>query len=447
MMRRMALPLTLLVLVPGLAKAYGVAGTVAAPYLELPMGARGEGMGEAFTGIADDINSIYYNPAGLTSLDSAQLEMMHVDSFGGIQYENIGLAVPSDLLGIDAWGTFGLSYTLVGIDDTPRTQATPTGAFDTAYAAQNYLFTAGASVVTLSYAWQATQMFSVGATVKAINEKIDTAEGWGVAGDIGLMTRPGVFGGFSAGMDLENFGTSPEPDSQLPTDLRMGAGYDFDGIFTGDEHLDKLLLDVDAIMPVVPVDQQWQLNLGAEYTRELGEAFASLRAGYRSPQMVIGTESGPSFGGGVGTHLTNVDLSLDYSWVPYGVLGSMQRIALTADFGGHVQTEMRNRMEGNYLYPPEHVKAVPQGGTALVSWDPQKGSVDGYNLYMAYDPAAKQWTRLNKSPITGTSMTVRGLYRGFKTYFCVSTLARKSLNLYRESDKSPAVVVVLPAGH
>jgi hypothetical protein len=423
---------------PGLAHSYGAAGTVAAPYLELPMGARGEGMGEAFTAVADDVNSIYYNPAGLTSLDVAQIELMHVDSFGGVEYENVGIAVPTDLLGVNMWSTLALSYTLVGIDDTPLTEESSTGQ----YISTPYTFTAGASVLTLSYAWQATQLLSVGATIKTITEKIASAQGTGLAGDVGVLTRQGQFGGFSAGATLENFGTSPEPDSTLPTDLRMGLGYDFAELFGPMDPEDKLLLDADFVTPVVPVDEEWQLNIGGEYTRSFGKEDGILRLGYRfPPETELGSGSGLSLGGGLATHLTGMDLSLDYAWIPYGELGDQQRIALSIEFGDHTRAQAEGP-RGDYLYPPKNVAVSGGDHSARLTWDPQTGTVDGYNIYMSYNPDAKEWTRLNKSPVTSTSMSVKNLYNGYKVYFCVSTLARKSANLYRESDKSAPVVVI-----
>ncbi|HTB22763.1 MAG TPA: PorV/PorQ family protein [bacterium] len=420
-------------LLPGMAHAYGAAGVVSAPILELPMGVRGEGMGEAFTGIADDVNSVYYNPAGLTALDSVQLELMNIQSFGGVQYENIGLATPTDMLGVNVWSTFALSYTLVNVDDTPLTLEDPSGAF----LQTPYSFTAGYSVLTLSYAWQATQAFSVGMTVKAINQKVYTSEGWGVAADLGVMTRQ--FDGLSAGADLENVGTSPEPNTTLPTELRMGLGYDWENPFTGEQNADKMLFDADLIMPVVPVDQEWELNVGGEYTHDFGKQYGVLRAGYEFPQTVLGAQSSFSVGGGIGTHISGMDLSLDYSWTPYGELGDQQRIALTGTFGAKLRTPAAPK--GNYLYPPDNVVAQAGPRSARISWDPQKGKVDGYDIYMSYSPNAKEWTRLNKAPITSTSMTVKNLYAGYKVYFCVSTLAHKSGEVYRESDKSKVVVV------
>ena len=44
--------------------AFSKVGTVAAPFLKISVG-RPTGMGDAFTGIADDASAMFYNPAGL----------------------------------------------------------------------------------------------------------------------------------------------------------------------------------------------------------------------------------------------------------------------------------------------------------------------------------------------------------------------------------------------
>ncbi|HTA17470.1 MAG TPA: fibronectin type III domain-containing protein, partial [bacterium] len=249
------------------------------------------------------------------------------------------------------------------------------------------------------------------------------------------------FNGLSAGVNLQNVGTSPEPNTTLPTDLRIGLGYDWDSPFTGLDHQDKWIFDSDLVMPVVPVDAQWQLNLGTEYTHYFGSEYGVLRAGYEFPQTVLGAYSSYSVGGSVGTRFNGMDLSLDYSWTPYGELGSQQRFALTGTFGQKLRGPQPGLL-GNYLYPPKNVAVVAGDHSARVTWDPQSGNPDGYDIYMAYSPEAKQWTRLNTSPITATVMTVKNLYKGYKVYFCVSTLKHKSGRVYRESDKSAAVMVI-----
>src|SRR4029077_8125627 len=57
----------LCVLSPELACAFGKdqVGTSGAQFLKIGPGARPVGMGEAFTGVPDDIHAIYWNPAGL----------------------------------------------------------------------------------------------------------------------------------------------------------------------------------------------------------------------------------------------------------------------------------------------------------------------------------------------------------------------------------------------
>jgi len=430
-------------LLPTLAHSFGAAGAASAPYLKMPMGARGSGMGEAFSGIANDVNALYYNPAGLTSLEASQLSLMHLEGFGGVRYENMGLAVPAELLGIDVWGTIGISYTLVAIEDTPRTRIVPNtvNTYDQAWADRGFMFSAGASLVTVSYAWQATKLYSIGGTFKAINEKVDTISGWGLAGDIGLLSRPEVVKGLSAGLTLQNVGSSPTPSASLPITFRIGLGYDWNAPFTKEQQDDKMLLGMDIVMPVVPVDGVWHLNLGGEYQRWFDEQFAALRLGYRFNHDL----GGLTMGGGLGTDLPGARLTLDYAWVPFGELGNMHRISVNAVFGAKPRSKKRSN-SGYYIFPPVKVAATAGDKVARVSWEPQTGRVDGYNLYMSYNPKSGKWFHMNpKGPIVGSSQTVSGLYNGYQIYFAVSTLARKADNLYQESEKS-LVVSVVPQG-
>lgn len=430
-------------LLPMQAAAFGAAGAASAPYLKLPMGARGTGMGEAFSGIANDVNALYYNPAGLTAIDAAQLQLMHLEGFGGVRYENLGLAVPAELLGVDVWGTVGISYTLVAIEDTPRTRILPgtVNTYDQAWADRGFQFTAGASVVTFSYAWQATKLYSIGGTFKAINEKIDTKEGWGMAGDLGLLSRPEVVKGLSAGLTLQNMGSSPTPGASLPIVLRLGLGYDWNAPFTKERLDDRLLLGSDIVMPIVPVDGAWRLNIGGEYQRWFDQQWAALRLGYRVPTD-LGALAGLTVGGGFGTELPGANLGLDYAWIPFGELGNMHRISLNAVFGPKPRKRGKQGNDGFYLFPPANVQAVAGNKQARIAWQAQTGRLDGYNLYMTYNPAGGKWTRLNRAPIVGTSQTINGLYNGYKIYFAVTTIAKKADNLFQESEKSQPVMVV-----
>src|SRR5260221_13478775 len=86
---------------PGLvAKDAGLPGE----FLNVGVGARPLGMGRAFTGVADDIDSIYWNPAGLSTYRSNQLAFQYspLPVAGSFQY----LAYSQPLY---AYGNFGIS--------------------------------------------------------------------------------------------------------------------------------------------------------------------------------------------------------------------------------------------------------------------------------------------------------------------------------------------------
>ncbi len=60
---------------------------------DLGLGARAPGMGDAFTGVADDISSIYYNPAGLGGLERPKALASHSIFYSGLSDgSNLGLS-------------------------------------------------------------------------------------------------------------------------------------------------------------------------------------------------------------------------------------------------------------------------------------------------------------------------------------------------------------------
>src|SRR6185503_601516 len=53
-------------------------GTAAGQFLKFGAGARAEGMGEAYTVLAQDATALYWNPAGLSSVEHWGLSLMHM---------------------------------------------------------------------------------------------------------------------------------------------------------------------------------------------------------------------------------------------------------------------------------------------------------------------------------------------------------------------------------
>ena len=52
------------------------AGTTGAAFLKIEGGSRPVGMGGAFAGLANDVNTIFWNPAGLTAVHD--LSLIHI---------------------------------------------------------------------------------------------------------------------------------------------------------------------------------------------------------------------------------------------------------------------------------------------------------------------------------------------------------------------------------
>ena len=54
-------------------------GTTAAQFLKIGVGTRAIGMGGAFTTVESDVNSMYWNPAGLARIYSREATFNHID--------------------------------------------------------------------------------------------------------------------------------------------------------------------------------------------------------------------------------------------------------------------------------------------------------------------------------------------------------------------------------
>jgi outer membrane protein OmpA-like peptidoglycan-associated protein/flagellar hook assembly protein FlgD len=96
--------LAALLLAPGAAQAY---------FEGLRPCTRAVGMGEAFTGIADDANAIYYNPAGLGLLDKIQVPTSYNKVFGGLDLGGIYqtyFAAAGPVPRHEWLGSFGLAW-------------------------------------------------------------------------------------------------------------------------------------------------------------------------------------------------------------------------------------------------------------------------------------------------------------------------------------------------
>ena len=291
-------------------------GTTTAAFLKIGVGGRNIGMGE--TGAAsEDVNSVYWNPAGLNSLKKNEVSLMHAVWFQEINFEHAAFGMPTK------YGTFGIGLNYLSMSAIDMYDVNDT-ALNTTYKPYDM---AG----TLSYARKVYDI-PVGVNVKYIYSKIDDETAYAIAGDIGCAYDGIEVMGqkLRLGFVLQNLGTKMKFVSEgdpLPFNVKFGGSFSF--INSAPNYLNAAV-DIN-----IPVDNKARLNAGAEYKRKLGkDIFAAVRAGYKTNIEGQTAISGLTAGGGFRIEGYNVD----YAWVPFrssgefSDLGDTHRISLGVQF-------------------------------------------------------------------------------------------------------------------
>ncbi|MBU0672235.1 MAG: PorV/PorQ family protein [Candidatus Margulisbacteria bacterium] len=269
------------------------AGTVGGAFLKLGNGVRAPAMGEAFTAVADDASAIYWNPAGIAKLDSPEISMSYNMWLQSTSYSTVHYVhpiLPGHTLGASI---FYLNYG--NIMETTATSRTGTGR----------IFSPSGSVATISYASNINDSLSLGANLKVLGQSIDMYQENGTAVDLGLLLKNPR--GMDIGLVAQNLGVMN--GSSLPQTWKLGVS--------------KKLLDDKMLIALdigAPTDNKTIVSLGCEY--QLNQLL-KLRAGYNTKSE---EGAGGNLGMGLGLNLSR--FSVDYTYAPYGELGSAHRVGL-----------------------------------------------------------------------------------------------------------------------
>lgn len=181
--------------------ATGTSQSYSNEFLAIGVGARAHGMSGALIASTNDVYSSYWNPAGLTGIESPlQLGVMHAEWFAGVaKYDFLGFAKP---LGGDKKRTIGLSVVRFGIDNIPYT-LNLIGADGSINYDKVNSFSAVDYAVQGSYAQMLNENLSIGGNVKVIRRTIGTLAGaWGVGADLGVQYKVGKFKLAAMGRDI-----------------------------------------------------------------------------------------------------------------------------------------------------------------------------------------------------------------------------------------------------
>lgn len=340
---RKIITLTLIIIITlpvgGLCGGFSKVGTAAAQFLKIGVGARAAGMGETFVAVANDVNALYWNPAGIANLKSISVGVSHSQWFAEIFHNYAGMAIPlseSDVLGLSA-----ISLSTNEQEVTTVEQPEGTGVF----------YDVSDIAIGLSYARALTDRFSVGLTVKYIQQTAHNVLANTVALDIGTYLRTGFHNlviamsvsNFGGNMQLEgrdliiladiNKGISGEynPDARLktepwplPLNFRVGIAMDIvggiDPFLQSKYHRFTMALDGNH-----PNDNNERINIGGEYS--WNDTFFA-RFGYKINYDVERW----TFGAGVKLNVGSQQVGFDYALVDYYDLGKVSRFSLELRF-------------------------------------------------------------------------------------------------------------------
>ncbi|MCK5358075.1 MAG: PorV/PorQ family protein, partial [Elusimicrobiales bacterium] len=304
-------PLILIILLPaqGLKAA---SGADAAAFLKIDAGARAAAMGGAFTAIADDASSIFYNPAGPTLMESNELFFSHNQWIEELNTEHISYVhTVSDKLSYFV----GFATMLSPEMDSYDTGGNKTGSFN----AVDRMIGIGASMIE--------QSSKIGYFLKAITQEAYNEKGTAYTIDLGFIK---TYENYRYGLSAQNLGATMkmyEEKFDLPAIYRGGMAYRF---------MNKYWLAGD-IVKMGKADTSLALGAEGEFNlSQVGKAY--LRCGYNSGRSE-NTGSGISAGLGFSARKFN----LDYAFAPFGDLGIAHRITLALKFGDKRHSDFQNK--------------------------------------------------------------------------------------------------------
>jgi len=280
--------LSLIVLFNAEAFAVGEAG---AQFLKIGVGAKACAMGEAFVGLADDPSAIYWNPAGLTQMNSAEILVMQNFWLLDMSYQYFAFALPTH------YGDFGAAVAFSSSGKIPKYEDFHQVGDYKAYDASG----------TIAYANKFSKGFSFGISAKIIHQKIEEEDANGMAVDFGLLYEFKFIKGMNIGFAVQNLGPGIKfiEEDPLPLNIKGGISYKIGSLtFTSDFNM--------------PKDNDLRFNIGGEF---LIKNILALRGGYNSAN---------SYTAGIGLILRTV--SVDYSYVPFKEIDDTHRISVSLKF-------------------------------------------------------------------------------------------------------------------
>jgi len=278
------------------------------------LGARPLGMGEAFVGLADDINTLQFNPAGLSNIPRREIGAMYLKGLMDTNYGNFAYAQPIGETGYICGSLMTLQGGDIEINWWDGTSVTT----NERKAKQDYIFTLG-----YTHDFFSGRELSLGANFKVIKSELaEESKGNTFAADIGGLYRL-MDEKLSLGLSVQNIGkgmeykggiATGEESDPLPSAVKFGIAYK---IVSG---------DISKLTGVVDINKykytDIQTNAGLEYwVKEM----IALRTGYKMGYDLASVTAGMGF--------RYKDYQLDYGFGLMDKINHLHKVSFTLRFG------------------------------------------------------------------------------------------------------------------
>jgi hypothetical protein len=332
----------------GARNAYAQAGGSAVPFLLISPDARASAMGDVGTAIADDINAIYWNPAGLGFKSYVNPEAEFQEDL--IPYRQVALTYSKWLPQFNAdlfYSTASFGHYFASLDGTVAASFVfmNLGEFTKTdeQGREKGKFISNEWTLGVSYGTQITNDLAFGFQLKYIHSNLtpksandgsgDAGTGQSGALDLGLLWKPSkldIFGWdiskkLSLGINIQNIGpkvTYRKEADPLPTNLRLGSAFNL----YSDEFNDlKVAIDVSKTLVYRddfgsdPIPKSFisawknpgvEFAVGTEYWYKYNNIpIFALRGGYFTEPAKLGNRKYFTFGAGVKYDAFNLDFS------------------------------------------------------------------------------------------------------------------------------------------
>lgn len=301
-------------------------GTTGFQFLKIAPDARSVGMGGSVIATVDDVSGMYWNPAGITKIDTQHI---HLQLGQTLYFADVDISYAGVVHQVSKQTFIGLSFIYMNTGSMDvTTEFQPFGTGQT--------FSANDMSVGISLGRILTDNFSFGITGKYIRESYAEVSADNAVLDFGFQYEVGKANTrFAVG--VSNFGFNTEPSGTITVNTLEGYDtiQDFEKI--GVPAVFRIGIAWDAVKKTDhrltfagqlnhPTDNNETYNLGGEYAWK-NTLFC--RTGY---EFGLDERGIPNFGFGIRFKRNFGMLQIDYGFEDKSRLGSVHRLTLSAAF-------------------------------------------------------------------------------------------------------------------